>query len=151
MCFMIDQSGVIRVVYARSIAGISMRVSLFGLFPHRTSFMNPLAKLIKPDLPTFISNILFNILLYACMHILITFNAHPEMGSLLGDGNTGSSTSLQDTPLWDLSHSEIRLCCRDFPSQTLGFAAPLMEFSSLERECKPDSVVGIFPLGSSTP
>ena len=78
---MIDQSGVIRVVYARSTAGISMRVSLFGLFPRRTSFMNPLAKLIKPDLPTFISNILFNILLYACMHILITFNAHPEMGS----------------------------------------------------------------------
>ena len=29
--------------------------------------------------------------------------------------NTFSTSSLQDTPLWDLPHSEIRLCCRDLP------------------------------------
>ena len=38
-----------------------------------------------------------------------------------------------------------------FPSQSLGFAAPLIGFSPLESECEPDSVVRNAPLGGLAP
>jgi len=64
---------------------------------------------------------------------------------LLGGGNTGYSTTIQDTLLWGFPHSESGLWCRDFPSQSLGFAAPLMGFLPLGSKCEAHSVVGIAP------
>jgi len=112
-----------------------MRVSLFGLFSGCTNFMNPLAKLIKPDLPTFISNILFNISLYACMHILITSNAHPEMGS---PTRRWQHMLLYVTPRYSAPRHS-----------TVGFV-PLRDRTLLQRFPLPDSwlrssVDGIFP------
>jgi len=68
----------------------------------------------------------------------------------LGDSNTGSSLSLQNTPLWEFPHWRPDSAAGIFPSHRPDFAALLMRFSPLRNVCEPKSIIGISPLEGST-
>ena len=92
---------------------------------------------------------MFNVLLYACMHILIASNSwsvRPEMGFVpLKGGNISFSMAIQDTPMWDFFTQRSDSDAGIFPSQSPDFTAPLMRFPSLRSIYEPDSAVGITP------